>query len=96
MTTPSLPVGTYKISAKWRASHTSTSNSMLFDITLNGTPLGTNSTLSIEPKDDTNNETFTAIQYNVISGVNTILLRYWNESSSTTISDAAIELIRVS
>ena len=52
--------------------------------------------MQIEHKDTTTIYPWTRIFYLSLSGVNTILLRYWNESSSTTISDATIELIRVS
>jgi len=96
MTTTNLPAGTYKIFAKWRFLHTSASNSAYFDITIGGTAIGTQTPFSIEPKDTTNVASLSGTVYQALSGVNTILLRYWNESSSTTISDASIELIRVS
>ena len=96
LTTTNLPAGKYKISSKWRASHTSASTSMRFDLTINGTPTGTRTPISVEPKDTTNVSSLSATAYEVLSGVNTILLRYWNEANSTTISDASIEIIRVS
>ena len=96
LTTPNLPAGTYKVSAAWLCSHTSAQNSALFDVTLNGTPQGTRDTMEMELKDVSNIEPRSRIFYLSLSGVNTILLRYWNESNSTTISDATIELIRVS
>jgi len=96
MVTSNLPAGKYKIFAKWRFSHSSDRSSALFDITVNGSTLGTQTPLSVEPKDTTNITSLTESLYLDISGVNTILLRFWNENDSTTISDASIELIRVS
>lgn len=95
MTTTNLPAGTYKISVNWIWSHTSASNSALADVTLNGTPLDT-SQISVEFKDTTNYVPLSRVYYQSMSGVNTIILRYWNEAYSTSISDATIELIRVS
>ncbi|NJO64325.1 MAG: hypothetical protein HC836_41015 [Richelia sp. RM2_1_2] len=97
LVTGNLPSGTYKIFAKWRGNRNTTSNSMIFDVTLNGSPVGIQTPISVEPKDTTNITTLSVTIYQVLSGVNTILLRYWgeNNSSTTTISDASIELIRV-
>lgn len=98
LVTSDLPLGTYKITAHWLWSRNTASNSARFDITLNGTPQGTRSTIEIEAGDTTDIRPETRIFYRTISGVNTILLRYWGESTgnSTTISDATIEIIRVS
>jgi len=96
MTTTNLPSGTYKIVAHWRWSHTRVGNSALFDLTVGGTAIGNRTPLSIEPKDTTNIQAESIVGYRTLSGVNTILLRFWNEGNSTTISDASIELIRVS
>jgi len=95
MTTTNLPAGTYKVLAAWRASHTSSTNSSYFDVTIGGTTQGTRGTISKEWQDVTNIESLSTVFYVTLSGTNTILLRYWNEGSSTTISDATIELIRV-
>lgn len=95
MTTTDLPSGTYKVYAAWRASHTSASNSTYSDVTIGGIAQGTRSTITKEWKDTSNIESLSTVFYVTLSGVNTILLRYWNEGSSTTISDATIEVIRV-
>ena len=69
---------------------------MLFDILLDGTSILT-STISMEPKDITN---YSPYQYSRIleniSGTHIIKLQFWSESATTRISDAMIELIRVS
>lgn len=95
LSTTILPAGTYKVSVGWIGKHASASNDMRFDVTLNGTSQGTTSTIQIESKDVTTTYPFVRIFYLTLSGANTIVLRYWNESNSTTISDATIELIRV-
>jgi len=96
LTTADLPAGTYRIFASWTWSHSVATSDMRADITLNGTPLGTRSTVQIEVSDTTTIRSDSRVFYSNLSGVNTILLRYWNEAGSTTISDATIELIRVS
>jgi len=96
MVTTDLPAGKYKVFAKWRFLHSNTNNSAYFDVTVNGSTLGTQTPFSVEPKDATNISSLSATLYADLSGVNTILLRYWNESASTTISDASVEVIRVS
>ena len=96
MTTSNLPSGTYRVTVGWLWSHTSASNDARFDITLGGTPQGTRSTMQMEAKDTNSIYPQVRVFRFTLSGVNTIILRYWNEASSTTISDASIELIRVS
>ena len=98
LVTPNLPLGTYKITAHWLWSRNTASNSARFDITLNGTSQGTRSTMEMEAGDTTDIRPETRIFYRTISGINTILLRYWGESTgnSTSISDASLEIIRVS
>ena len=97
LTTTNLPSGTYKITTAWLGRGDDVRTDIEFDITLNGTPQGTNSTMNIEPKDTTNYVPFTRIFYLSLSGVNDIELRYWSEDTNQVgISDATIELIRVS
>lgn len=97
LTTPSLPLGTYKITAHWMWNRNTASNSARFDVTLNGTAQGTNATMEMEAGDTTDWRPETRIFYRTISGINTILLRYWGESTGnrTSISDASLEIIRV-
>jgi len=96
LVTSDLPAGKYKIFVKWRFTHSNARTSARFDVTVNGSTLGTQTPFSLEPKDVTNVASLTATLYADLSGINTILLRYWNAADSTTISDASIELIRVS
>ena len=96
LSTSSLPSGTYRITAAWLWRHSSASNDARFDITLNGTAQGTNSTMQIEPKDINSIHPAYRVFYLSLSGTNTIVLRYWSESTTTYISDTTIELIRVS
>lgn len=93
LTTNDLPSGRYKISVNWGWTHTSASNSAIFDVQLNGTTM--NGISQEEPKDTTNRKYEHRVFYHVLSGINDITLRYWNENSSTTIFDTNIELIRV-
>lgn len=63
-------------------------------MTLNGTTRG--SITKIEPKDVANYDYLTRHYYMVLSGVNILAFRFWNEvGGSTTVSDTSIELIRV-
>ena len=94
LNTTTLPTGTYKVTVAWVGTHNSDKTDMRFDVTLNGTSQGT--TIQVESKDVTSIYPFIRILYLTLNGTNTILLRYWNEGNSTTISDATIELIRVS
>ena len=95
LTTSDLPQGKYKIEAAWIGRHSSTNSDMLFDTTLNDTPIGTVSTLKLEVKDNTSTYSVDRVYYLDLSGVNTIALRYWNETNTTYISDATIELFRI-
>ena len=96
LTTTDLPSGTYKIFTAWIAGSSSAQNDMIFDVTLNGTPQGTISSMNIESKDIATHNTLSRTFYLSLSGVNNIVLRYSSESGNTTrISDATIELIRV-
>ena len=72
-----------------------TTSLTLQDITINAVPQGVRTTIEKEFKDTSNIEPLSIVFYVTLSGVNTILLRYWNENNSTSISDATIELIRV-
>jgi hypothetical protein len=98
MTTTNLPAGTYKIVAHWMWSRNSAANSARFNITIGGVAQGTRTTMEMEAGDTTDIRPETRIFYKALSGVNTIILNYWGESAanSTSISDATIELIRVS
>jgi len=98
MTTTDLPEGTYKITAHWMWSYSSVRDSARFNITIGGVDQGVRTMIEVEPKDTTNIKPLTRIFYKALSGVNTIVLNYWSkvETDSTTISDATIELIRVS
>ena len=97
LTTTSLPSGTYKITVAWIGRGNSANQDILFDVTLNGTAQGTTDTMNIEPKDGTNYVPFSRIFYLSLSGVNDIALRYWSEATNSVgVSDATIELIRVS
>jgi hypothetical protein len=96
LTTNSLPSGTYKIMANWRFTIDSISDYARFDMTIGGTPVGSRTPIQIESKDTDNIESQTITVYRVLSGVNTILLRYYSSGAPTTISDASIEIIRVS
>jgi hypothetical protein len=96
LTTTNLPSGTYKIFVAWLAGSSSAQQDMIFDVTLNGTPQGTNPTMNIESKDTNTTNTLSRTFYLPLSGVNDIVLRYSSEGGNTTsISDATIELIRV-
>jgi hypothetical protein len=96
LTTTDLPSGTYKIFTAWLAGSSSAQQDMIFDVTLNGTPQGTNPTMNIESKDTNTTNTLSRTFYLPLSGVNDIVLRYSSEGGNTTsISDATIELIRV-
>ena len=97
LTTTDLPAGKYKIDVGWIGRKSNQSNDMIFDVTLNGTAQGTEDEMNIEVKDSTSRNPYRRVFYLDLSGVNTIALRYWRESTGTTfISDATIELIRVS
>ena len=99
MVSEDLPPGLYKITAGWVGSYTNDKNQAMFDVTLNGTPLGTRPEVAYTgPKDGNTIMVFDRRFYENLSGVNTILLRYWSSNAlySTTISDAYIELIRIS
>ena len=97
MTTTDLPAGTYKATIAWIGSGSAANSDNIFDVTLNGTPQGTNPTMNMEPKDASNFFPYVRIFYFTISGVNDIAIRYWSESVNTVnISDTTIELIRVS
>jgi hypothetical protein len=97
MTTTSLPAGTYKITVHWMWSRNSAANSARFDVTIEGVAQGTRNQIIKEQQDATDISPMTRMFYKTLSGVNTILFRHWGSSaaSSTTTSDATIELIRV-
>lgn len=94
LSTNDLEFGNYRIVINFTHSHTSTSSASMFDLYVNSSTIGT--VFKYYPSNTLNVITFTKSYYMVMSGVNTIQLRYWNESSdSTTISDASIEIIRI-
>ena len=93
--TKDLPIGKYRIEISWLAKHTSSANDMKFDVQLNGVSHGIENTLQMESKDPTTIFPFKRVFFPDLGGINEIKLRYWNENSSTTISDVTIELIRV-
>ena len=95
LTTSNLPLGRYRATVRWMWRHQSASSDGRFDMTLGGTPLGVNSTSSMEPKDINAWHPATRSHYRSLSGVNTFVFRYWSESSTTRVSDVSIELIRV-
>ena len=95
LNTSTLPTGTYKVMVGWVWRHSSASNDGRFDVTLNGTPQGTESTMQMEPKDVNSRHPAYRVFYFGFAGAQTIVLRYWSESQTTYISDATIELIRV-
>jgi len=96
LVTSSLPAGDYKVTAHWMTLHSSATTSAYFDLTLGGTAQGVTTTISREYKDATNWESLSRSYFLTLSGVNTFAFRYWNEANSTSVSDAHIELIRVS
>ena len=98
MTTTDLPTGTYKVMVNWIWNRNSAANSARFDVQLNGTTQGTRTMMEMEAGDTTDYRPEYRVFYFSLSGVNTIVLRHWGESTgnSTTTSDATIELIRVS
>lgn len=97
MTTTNLPAGTYRITVRWIWNRLGNNQTASFDLTLNGTPQGTTSTLTIRPTRTADWYAESRSYFADLSGVNTILFRYWGSSvgNSTSVSDATIELIRV-
>lgn len=96
LVTDNLTSGRYKIFANWLFSHSSTNNRAIFDVTLNGTTILNQGPIEVEPKDTKNILAMSFTSYQDLSGINTILLQFWNSSNSTTISDASVEIMRVS
>jgi hypothetical protein len=97
LTTSNLPSALYRITVAWVGNNNSTNQDMIFDVRLNGVTLGTRGNINVELQDATTYLPFSRVFYRTLSGVNTILLRYWSDGgTTTTISDATIELIRVS
>jgi len=96
LVTTDLPSGTYKIEAVAKGRHNNNGNDMIFDVTLNGGSLDT-TTINIEPQDVNSYYPIVIKHFQILSGVNTIAFRYWNESGGNTtyIADATLELIRV-
>jgi hypothetical protein len=97
MTTTNLPAGTYRITVHWIWHRLGNNQTARFDLTLNGTPQGTTSTLTIRPTNTADWYSESRSYFANLSGVNTILFRYWGSAvgNSTSVSDATIELIRV-
>jgi hypothetical protein len=97
MVTDNLPLGTYKAIVTWIWNRSSIANSAIFDVTLNGNPLGDSNPIRKEIKDNTDIVPETFIYYGQISGINTIEFRYWGETTTgtTQVSDVTIELIRI-
>jgi hypothetical protein len=96
MTTPSLPAGTYKITCFWIYNRSTTGSTALFDVSINGTLIGTTPTLIMRSQNPADFYPVVKIFYLALSGVNNIALEYYgNTGATTSISDATIELIRV-
>jgi len=95
MTTSDLPAGKYRIYSSWLFSHSNVNNSAVFDLKLDGSTL-LNQVINVEPKDTLNIYALSVVSYQQLSGVRQIQLQYWNTATTTTISDAVIELTRVS
>lgn len=97
MTTTNLPAGTYRITVHWIWNRLGNNQTARFDLTLNGTPQGTTSTLTMRPTNTADWYTESRNYFANLSGVNTITFRYWGSAvgNSTSVSDATIELIRV-
>jgi hypothetical protein len=96
LTTTSLPSGLYKISGVARGRVSSTSSDMRFRIYQGASPLGTTD-INIEPQDTASYYPIVMVHFLNLSGVQTFTLRYSSENNGTTtyISDATLELIRV-
>jgi hypothetical protein len=97
MNTTSLPSGRYKITMSWIWSRTGNNNTASFDLTISGVTQDTN-TIIMHATNTADWYPATKIYYVTLSGSNTILFRYWGSSSgnNTYVSDATMELIRVS
>lgn len=96
LVTTSLPSGNYKLMVGWVWRHSSANNDAIFDVTQNGTALGTRSEINIESKDVNTYRPEYRVFYLNLSGIQTFNFRYWNEGGNTTVSDVTLELIRVS
>lgn len=95
LTTSNLLTGKYRIYSSWLFSHSNVNNSAIFDVKLNGSTI-LNQQINVEFKDTLNIYALSVVSYKNLTGVNTIILQFWNTGTSTTISDAVIELTRVS
>lgn len=95
MTTTSLPSGNYKLTVSWVWNHSPANNDAIFDVTQNGSPIGTSTPMNMEPKDSNSYWPNVRIFYLNLAGTQQFDLRYYNEGGTTTISDAVIELHRV-
>jgi hypothetical protein len=88
--------GTYKITASWVWSRSSTNASTYFSMTVNGAAQGTRPTLTYRVSNTADLRAASRIIYiTLTAGQHTVTLNCWNSAGSTTISDAVIEIIRV-
>jgi hypothetical protein len=97
LTTTNLPSGLYKISGVARGRNSTTNSDMRFQIYQNASPLGTTD-INIESQDASSYFPIVMVHFLNLSGVQTFTLRYWSENGGATtyITDATLELIRVS
>ena len=98
MITDNLQDGMYKVSVAWLGSYSNDKNFAQYDVVVNGVPQGVRSTMQFsQPKDTNPVIPFYKVLYIPLSGVNTILLRYWSSHQLyiNTISDATVEIIRI-
>ena len=93
MTTTNLPSGTYKISSGWIWNHSATNTDMLANITLNGTPLGTTSTINIEISDKTTWQTAARFFYATLLLICAIPLAYMYNQNNLINTFAFVILI---
>lgn len=93
MNTNILPNGRYKITVGWGWTHDALLSKALFDIQLNAVTIGDSLEVETGATDDKHYEY--RVFYVILNGVNAVSLRYWSETSNTSIFDTSIELMRV-
>jgi hypothetical protein len=98
LTTTNLPLGLYKITCHWVFSRSTISGNAIFDVSINGSYQGERSPLYLRVSNNDERIPTTRIFYKTLSGINNIALNYYGDAvgTSTSISDATIEIIRVS
>jgi hypothetical protein len=96
LNTPNLPSGTYKVFAHWIWWRSNVTSDALFRIGVNGSSTATTD-IRIEAEDATSRYPSSKVLYLNLSGTNTLTLDFWGDSGATTsISDATLEIVRVS